>query len=70
MTMKNLILTATLASLAFTLTTPIHAATKGASIAAFEDALQGDFDKRKKKRVKGGSGCDDPEDILEHPECA
>lgn len=21
------------------------------------------------KRVKGGSGCDDPEDVIEHPEC-
>jgi hypothetical protein len=31
--------------------------------------LQGDFDKRKKKRIKGGSGCDDAGDILEHPEC-
>ena len=67
--MKTLILTATLASLAFTLTAPVGAATKSTSIAAFEEALQGDFDKRKKKRVKGGSGCDDPEDILEHPEC-
>ena len=25
---------------------------------------------RKKKRVPGGSGCDDPGDIIEHPECA
>jgi hypothetical protein len=24
---------------------------------------------RRKPRVKGGSGCDDPGDILEHPEC-
>jgi hypothetical protein len=67
--MKTLILAATLASLAFTLTTPVSAATKGSSIVAFEEALQGDFDKRKKKRVKGGSGCDDSGDILEHPEC-
>lgn len=25
---------------------------------------------RKKPRIPGGSGCDDPRDILEHPECA
>jgi hypothetical protein len=25
--------------------------------------------KRSKKRVPGGSGCDDPRDIIEHPEC-
>ncbi len=67
--MKTLILTATLASLAFTLTAPVSAASKTDSITAFEAALQGDFDKRKKKRVKGGSGCDDAGDILEHPEC-
>ena len=24
---------------------------------------------RRKKRVKGGSGCDDPGDVAEHPEC-
>ena len=67
--MKSLILTATLASLAFTLTAAVSAATKGTTIVAFEEAVQGDFDKRKKKRVKGGSGCDDAGDVLEHPEC-
>ena len=67
--MKTLILTATLASLAFTMTAPVSAATKANSIVAFEQALQGDFDKRKKKRVKGGSGCDDAGDLIEHPEC-
>lgn len=67
--MKTLILAATLASLAFTLTAPVSAASKGSNIVAFEEALQGDFDKRKKKRVKGGSGCDDAGDILEHPQC-
>jgi hypothetical protein len=25
--------------------------------------------KRRKRRIPGGSGCDDPGDILEHPEC-
>ena len=24
---------------------------------------------RRKPRVKGGSGCDDPGDVIEHPEC-
>jgi hypothetical protein len=24
---------------------------------------------RRKPRVKGGSGCDDPDDLIEHPEC-
>ena len=26
--------------------------------------------KRSKPRVPGGSGCDDPRDVIEHPECA
>jgi hypothetical protein len=26
-------------------------------------------DARRKKRVPGGSGCDDPEDYAEHAEC-
>lgn len=30
---------------------------------------QGELDKRRKPRVPGGSGCDDPRDIIEHPEC-
>lgn len=30
---------------------------------------QGEFDKRRKPRVPGGSGCDDPRDLIEHPEC-
>ena len=67
--MKTLLLTATLASLAFTLTAPVQAAPKASSLMTLEDALQADVDKRKKKRVKGGSGCDDAGDILEHPEC-
>ncbi len=26
-------------------------------------------EKRKKPRIKGGSGCDDAHDRIEHPEC-
>lgn len=67
--MKSLILTATLAAVAFTATLPVHAMTKGSAIVALEDLMTADFDKRKKKRVKGGSGCDDAGDAIEHPEC-
>ena len=67
--MKRLLLTATLASLAFTLTAPVNAAPTGSTIQNIEEVRQGDVDKRKKKRVKGGSGCDDVRDVLEHPEC-
>ena len=43
--MKTLILTATLASLAFTLTAPVSAASKTDSITAFEAALQAELEK-------------------------
>lgn len=41
-----------------------------ASVAGFS-ALDSNsvMEKRSKPRVPGGSGCDDPEDIIEHPEC-
>lgn len=29
----------------------------------------GVVEKRSKPRRKGGSGCDDPRDVIEHPEC-
>jgi hypothetical protein len=32
--------------------------------AAADDVLA-----RSKPRVRGGSGCDDPQDVIEHPEC-
>lgn len=28
-----------------------------------------DVQARRKPRVPGGSGCDDPQDVIEHPEC-
>lgn len=33
------------------------------------DAGSVTVDKRRKKRIPGGSGCDDPGDVIEHPEC-
>ena len=43
------------------------AADKGAGIQATTDNTT--FEKRRKPRVPGGSGCDDPRDLIEHPEC-
>ena len=67
--MKTLTLAVTLASLAFTLTTPGDAAPVALTVFSLEDSLQGDFDKRSKPRIPGGSGCDDAGDAAEHPEC-
>jgi hypothetical protein len=35
-----------------------------------KSTIAGDMEaKRRKPRVPGGSGCDDPRDLIEHPEC-
>lgn len=57
------------ASLAVALTGPVNAIPTGSALQTIEDARQGDGAKRKKKRVKGGSGRDDVRDILEYSEC-
>lgn len=72
--MKTLLLSATLASVAFTFATPTFAKTEATSLQQIQEIISGEMDKRKRKRggkvrVPGGSGCDDPGDILEHPEC-
>lgn len=68
--MKTLILAATLASIAFTASTPVFAEVSSKPGLSAADLNPSDIEKRRKKRVKGGSGCDDPGDVIEHPECA
>lgn len=73
--MKTLLLSATLASVAFTVATPTFAKTEATSLQSAQEIISAEVDKRGrnrggKVRVPGGSGCDDPGDILEHPECA
>ncbi len=65
--MTRFMLTALAAAFSFTtlVTSP--------AISAVRDGLntshqQQSFERRK-KRVKGGSGCDDAHDVAEHPEC-
>jgi hypothetical protein len=70
--MKTLILTSTAIAFAFTLSAAAHAGASAVadgfnSIAAMSDGAA--VDKRRKPRIKGGSGCDSMHDILEHPEC-
>ncbi len=59
----------TVTSLAVALTGPVNAIPTGSALQTIEDARQSDGAKRKKKRVKGGSGRDDVRDILEYSEC-
>lgn len=44
---------------------PVKASVDGFSAADNQSVVE----KRRKPRVPGGSGCDDPEDVIEHPEC-
>jgi hypothetical protein len=39
---------------------------EGLSVAFHQEA---NIVERRKPRIPGGSGCDDPRDIIEHPEC-
>lgn len=65
--MQKLILVATGIALGLTLLTPVAFAAPTAD--GFKVAQIGaDFDRRR-PRVPGGSGCDSPRDLIEHPEC-
>lgn len=72
--MKSPLLALTIAALALGSAAPIFASVS--DISSFvADQGASDIDRRgrggrSKPRVPGGSGCDDPGDILEHPECA
>jgi len=78
--MKTLMCTAAATALIFatTFTARAHAENGSAAfgvdivntiVGADEVAKKGRGKGGRKPRVPGGSGCDDPGDILEHPEC-
>lgn len=67
--MKPLILSFTLAAFALSFSAPVMAADQSQGVFSIEDMSGTTVEKRKKKRVKGGSGCDDAGDVIEHPEC-
>lgn len=67
--MKPLILSFTLAAVALSFSAPVMAADQSQDVFNIEDMSGNTVEKRKKKRVKGGSGCDDAGDVIEHPEC-
>ena len=48
---------------------PLVSAKTDASGISQASGTAGEFSKRRKPRVKGGSGCDSAHDIAEHPEC-
>lgn len=65
--MKNALMLTTATLIALTLGAPSFAAGKGLPGIYTNDALT--TVDRRKPRVPGGSGCDDPRDLIEHPEC-
>lgn len=65
--MQKLILTALTAALIVSMIAPVAAMPLVKSGFAADGALTG-IDRRR-PRVPGGSGCDSPRDIREHPEC-
>ena len=68
--MKTLILAATALAFISTMTTVASAGTLAAGFHAIDKMADSTVEKRRKPRVPGGSGCDDPRDLIEHPECA
>ena len=67
--MKPMILSCAFAALALSFAAPVMAADQSQGVFSIEDMSGTTVEKRKKKRVKGGSGCDDAGDVIEHPEC-
>lgn len=65
--MKKLLTIATLAGLAAGTVAPAQALTLTSGL--FDATMLDDSMDRRKPRIPGGSGCDDPEDLIEHPEC-
>ncbi len=65
--MKTLTLAMLAAFLATTAISMTPAAAKTDGLWSHDSSSM--IDKRRKPRVPGGSGCDDPDDIAEHPEC-
>ena len=66
--MQKLLLTATIAATLLSAVAPAQALNLGSGL--YDAAMLDSFDRRgRRPRVPGGSGCDDPRDIIEHPEC-
>jgi hypothetical protein len=67
--MKTLLLTILTTVLMVPLAANAATTLKAPGAYSGDAAMVTTVEKRRKKRVPGGSGCDDPHDIREHPEC-
>ena len=66
--MKSTVLFTTLMAIATGFSAPVLAAPTAPVIGFDLHVIDTQIDRRK-KRVKGGSGCDSARDLIEHPEC-
>jgi hypothetical protein len=69
--MKKILASALLVTLASAVLAPAHAgfAPAGSGLSAFDQLIDGQITDKRKPRVPGGSGCDTPKDVAQHPEC-
>ena len=67
--MKTIIFLTAGSFLALSLSVPALANIKPNGLYTLDAMQDQSIDKRRKPRIKGGSGCDDPRDLIEHPEC-
>ncbi len=67
--MKTLILTSTAIAFAFTLNLTANASVTPDGLYSAERMAGSESVDRRRPRVPGGSGCDSPRDVREHPEC-
>lgn len=65
--MQKFLMAATLAAIAVTSVAPVAAMTLSNGL--FDASIVSAEVDRRRPRVPGGSGCDTPRDIREHPEC-
>lgn len=66
--MQKILLVATLASLTLSAALPTYAAFTS-NTGLFDASIVDGAVEKRRPRVPGGSGCDTPRDIREHPEC-
>jgi hypothetical protein len=67
--MKTLFITTAAALFLSAISAPVMAATPADGIYDATAIMADTTVDRRKPRIPGGSGCDDPRDVIQHPEC-
>ena len=66
--MKTFLIAATLAGLVMPMAVSAEASRTSGTAITVDGLFDGTFDGRRPRDL-GGSGCDTPRDVLQHPEC-